>query len=197
MIPMSASAHEFLELEARNNSENIQRSRNALEQERPLPPLPRKDSSLEKVNESEDDSEGGVDEVYSDEDVMSDEEEDQAANSMPKLLNGNNSNGENDGGFDADSTLPPSPSKTSNTSGFNSISSLESPTSPDSERYTQPSAMTLPVWFAISNNHFVSTDPATLMSDAGNGWSARLPWRRKLKILNESRKIPRQPPSML
>lgn len=131
---MSASAHEFLELEARNNSENIQRSRNALEQERPLPPLPRNDISLEKVDESDDDdSEEDVDEVYSDEEDISDDED--VVNSMPKLLNGNNSNPENDAGFDADSTLPPSPSKTSNTSGFNSISSLESPTTPDSERY--------------------------------------------------------------
>lgn len=136
---MSASAHEFLEMEARNNSENIERSRNALDQDRPLPPLPPKDGSLEKVDESEDDDsdnddddEDDIDEVYTDEDVDSDNDDDRVNEKQKNLHNG--SSRENDASFDADGTLPPSPSKTSNTSGFNSISSLEGPPSPDSER---------------------------------------------------------------
>lgn len=159
IIPSSASAHEFLEMEARNNSENLERTRNATisgDTERPLPPLPPKDGSLDKVNESdsndEDDDEEEIDENYSDEDYEDDleeegrdDEDDNKVKSSPseKLFNGNDDGSSMEGSFDADGTLPPSPSKSSNTttgivadmnSGLNSISSLEGGcSSPDSE----------------------------------------------------------------
>lgn len=105
--------------------------------ERPLPPLPRRDGSLEKVDESENDTDEDIDEVDSDDDDISDvvDDDDEPIDlKKSKLSNGNSVGRDNDGGFNADSNLPPSPSKTSNTSGFNSISSLESPPSPDSDR---------------------------------------------------------------
>lgn len=142
-IPTSASAQEYLDREARNNSENLERSRNVIGHERPLPPLPRRDGSLEKVDESENgsDTDEDIDEVDSDDDDISDvvDDDDDDENTpidlkKSRLSNGNSVGRENDEGFNADSTLPPSPSKTSNTSGFNSISSLESPPTPDSDR---------------------------------------------------------------
>lgn len=143
---MSASAQEFLEMEARNNSENIERSRNALEQERPLPPLPHNDGSLDEEDEvsengsysyddddddDDDDDEDDIDEVSSADENAGDEDK-HLHSKRAKLTNGSR---EDDDCSDAGPILPTSPSKTSNTSGFNSISSLGSPPSPDSDRY--------------------------------------------------------------
>lgn len=147
-IPASASAHEFLQMEARNNSENINRSLG--NNDRPLPPLPPKeDGSLERLDEtlsddSDDDvdvdldDEEEIDEIYSDEE-SDDLDENNDNNSKHKLVNGSK---DYDEGFDADATLPPSPSKSSNTysentdatSGIHSNSSQENPSSPGTER---------------------------------------------------------------
>lgn len=137
-IPPSASAQEILAMEARYNSENIARSR-AADHERPLPPLP--PITTDSLDEEDEDSANNSDTDSDEMDEVIDEassiengsdgDRNTRAQKAP-LLNGNREN--DDSNFDADSTLPPSPSKTSNTSGFNSISPSESPASPDSER---------------------------------------------------------------
>lgn len=158
-IPASVSAYDFLQMEARNNSENLERTRNANQDERPLPPLPiSRDGSLERVDESLDDSEidedgddddEEIDEIYSDEenDKVCDEIEpidgcSNTTNRSTSLLNGNsNSSHDIEASFDADGTLPPSPAKSTNTfSGStepNSVSnsSHDSQPSPDNGRY--------------------------------------------------------------
>lgn len=164
-LPVSVSAYEFLEREARNNSENLERTRNANQDERPLPPLPiSRDDSLERVDEShdveiDDDDDDDHDEDDDDEEEIeenySDEENDKVCNDIEpmdgcsnttnrstSLLNGNsNSSHDIEASFDADATLPPSPAKSANTfSGStepNSVSnsSHESQPSPDNERY--------------------------------------------------------------
>lgn len=109
--------------------------------ERPLPPLPSNDGSLDPLDESPDDS-SDIDENDSDE-CSSDEADDDQITNEPstKLLNGTSSNGSNeyDDNFDPDATLPPSPSKTTNTSltEFTSAnsSSHEMPSSPENERF--------------------------------------------------------------
>lgn len=150
-IPISASAHEFLQMEARNNSENIERNRNAANDERPLPPLPQKDDPLGRVDETPNDSdsedeemddEEEIDEIGTDEESEElDESNDNDSNNTYKLVNG--SSKDYDESFDADATLPPSPSKSANTfsenteptSGIHSnSSSQENPSSPGSER---------------------------------------------------------------
>lgn len=167
-IPASVSAYDFLQMEARNNSENLERTRNANQDERPLPPLPiSRDSSLERVDESLDDSE--MDENDDDEEqideIYSDEENDKVCddigpidgcsnttNRSTSLVNGNsNSSHEIEASFNADATLPPSPAKSTNTfSGSTepnsaSNSSHESQPSPDNERYTQSICQMLPL----------------------------------------------------
>lgn len=157
-IPASVSAYDFLQMEARNNSENLERTRNANQDERPLPPLPiSRDGSLERVDESLDDSEMDdndddeeeIDEIYSDEenDKVCDDIEpidgcSNTTNRSTSLVNGNsNSSHEIEASFNADGTLPPSPSKSTNTfSGSTepnsaSNSSHESQPSPDNDRY--------------------------------------------------------------
>lgn len=162
-IPASVSAYDFLQMEARNNSENLERTRNANQDERPLPPLPiSRDGSLERVDESlddseiddandDDDDEEEIDEIYSDEDndKVCDEIEpiDSCSNTTNKstsLVNGNSNNSHDiEFSFDADATLPPSPAKSTHTfSGStepNSVSnsSHESQPSPDNGRYAR------------------------------------------------------------
>lgn len=158
-IPASVSAYDFLQMEARNNSENLERTRNANQDERPLPALPlSRDGSLERVDESLDDSdmddndddEEEIDEIYSDEenDKVCDDIEpidgcSNTTNRSTSLVNGNsNSSHEIEASFNADATLPPSPAKSTNTfSGSTepnsaSNSSHDSQPSPDNERYT-------------------------------------------------------------
>lgn len=139
-LPVSVSAYEFLQREARNNSENLERTRNANQDERPLPPLPiSRDGSLERVDEShgdieidddddddhdeDDDDEEEIEENYSDEenDKVCDDIEpmdgcSNTTNRSTSLLNGNsNSSHDIEASFDADGTLPPSPAKSANT----------------------------------------------------------------------------------
>lgn len=119
-----------------NNTENSSST------ERPLPPLPSNDGPLDPLDESPNDS-SDIDDDDSDE--CSDEpndDDDQITNEpSTKLLNGTSSNGSNeyDNNFDADATLPPSPTKTTNTSQTELISanssSHEMPSSPENERF--------------------------------------------------------------
>lgn len=119
-------------------------------EERPLPPLPSREHSLGPVDEANgSDSADMVDEDSSD-DMISDNDDSDIdntstnqnnvntdANESSMLVNGNH---ESDECFDANATLPPSPSKSANTySGGtepNSVSnsSFESALYPDSER---------------------------------------------------------------
>lgn len=97
---MSASAHEFRDVEKRKNGEN--------NIDRPLPPLPR-ENSLTIVDESASDE---IDE--DDSDVY--ENDSNSSNDAPLKDNGenkvNSTNGFNDeSSFDADATLPLSPSE--------------------------------------------------------------------------------------
>lgn len=99
-IPISVSAHEFRDIEKRKNvGNNI---------DRPLPPLPPRELSLTKVDES------GSDEIEEDD---SDEYEDDSnsSNDAPTKDHGennvNSTNGFADESFDADATLPLSPDK--------------------------------------------------------------------------------------
>lgn len=98
VIPTSASAHEFRDVEKRKNVEN--------NIDRPLPPLPHKDS-LTKVDES------ASDEI---EDEDSDAYENDSNSSADAPMNGGENNVHSTNGFDdeasfdADATLPLSPS---------------------------------------------------------------------------------------
>lgn len=98
VIQQSASAHEFRDVEKRKNGEN--------NIDRPLPPLPR-ENSLKKVDESASDE---IDE--DDSDVY--EEDSNSSNDAPINEHGDNNvnatNGFNESSFDADATLPLSPS---------------------------------------------------------------------------------------
>lgn len=105
--------------------------------------MPRPDGSQDRIDESPDDSEIEEDDVESDVDESSDEREvddDLINEQSTKLLNGISSNGTNEceDSFNADATLPPSPTKTSNASYTeisNSTSSHEIPSSPENDRF--------------------------------------------------------------
>lgn len=93
VIPTSASAHEFRDVEKRKNENNV---------DRPLPPLPR-ENSLTIVDES------ASDEIDDDD---SDVYEDDSNSSKDEPTNDHGGNDVNTtNGFDPDATLPPSPSK--------------------------------------------------------------------------------------
>lgn len=101
-----------------NNSDNNDLTRN--QSDRPLPPLPRTaDGSLNRLDESPDDSDIEEDDE-SDVECNNDDDDDESVTNedTSKLLNGTSSNGnpECELSFDADATLPPSPSKSSNPS---------------------------------------------------------------------------------
>lgn len=121
-----------------NNAENGDEIRNV---ERPLPPLPLNDSR-DRIDESPDDSEI-EDDIEDDSDTgssdeLEDDDDEQTTNECTKLLNGTSSNGTNEyeDSFNADATLPPSPTKTSNTSITELIDSHEVPSSPENDRLT-------------------------------------------------------------
>lgn len=110
-IPTSASAHEFRDVEKRKNVEN--------NIDRPLPPLPG-DNSLPKLDESaSDEIEEDDSDVYDDDDDDddSDSSNDAAANdhieSNVKTTNGYS----DESSFDADATLPLSPSEKATMNG--------------------------------------------------------------------------------
>lgn len=122
-----------------NNAENGDEMRNV---ERPLPPLPTNDSR-DRIDESPDDSdiEDDIDDdsdTGSSDELEDDDDDEQTTNECTKLLNGTSSNGTNeyDDSFNADATLPPSPTKTSNTSVTELIDSHEVPSSPENDRLT-------------------------------------------------------------
>lgn len=136
-IPINESDDDII---VNNNSENGNGIRNA---ERPLPPLPRpNDDPQDRIDESPDESEIEEDD---DSDVLEssddrEDNEDLTNEQSMKLLNGTSTNGTNEfeENFNADATLPPSPTKTSTTSLTeisNSHSSHELPSSPENERF--------------------------------------------------------------
>lgn len=104
-----------------------------------MPPLPQtNDGSLDPVEETTVDSD--TDDMENESDIDYSESEDEIGNEEPttKLLNGTStSNGNEECSFDADATLPPSPTKTPHTSliEFISNSSHEMPSSPENERF--------------------------------------------------------------
>lgn len=116
MIPCSASAHEL----DTTSSSPPPPSSTANHIDRPLPPLPRGDS-LEKVDES-----ANTDDSDDDDDDVDDDDDDDEENELIDSDAGNNggdcnelstrleNNDDGGGGFDADATLPPSPTEKTN-----------------------------------------------------------------------------------
>lgn len=188
-------------MEARNNSANLEHSRNAEQDDRPLPPLPAREGSLERVDESlddsdideEDDDDDEFDEIYSDEEDSDVEKPPRKQNNLnedasePMLVNGNH---ENEESFDANATLPPSPSKSTNTTSGgtepNSVSnsSYESALFPDSERYGPllyfrfRAHLTANImhWFLLQHIECGPTQTKTRRSQYGHG--RENPWNK-------------------
>ncbi|XP_037043962.1 tyrosine-protein phosphatase non-receptor type 61F isoform X1 [Bradysia coprophila] len=107
VIPTSASAHEFRDVEKRKNAEN--------NIDRPLPPLPR-ENSLPKLDES------GSDEIEEDDSDVYEDDDSVSGNDAPVNDHDENivktTNGYSDeSSFDANATLPLSPSEKATMNG--------------------------------------------------------------------------------